>query len=95
MIVQIVGEILLDQTAALPSTLYLHHFLCLHFSDVPYFRNPLPGKLRRSSFWLVTDRSTFDFRHKKDFSVPSCLPAGSVANSSSSQATASCSFTGG
>jgi len=94
MIVQIVSECWIQQLHFPEHCTFNISFVCFSATFL-FFRNPLPGKLRRSSFWLIIERPTFDFRDKKDFSVSYCFPAGSVANSSSSQATASGYFTGG
>jgi hypothetical protein len=74
--------------------IYTTSFLCIS-ATYPFSCSPLPGKLRRSSSWLLTERPTFYFRHKLDFSVSYCLLLHSVDNSSSSQAVASGSITGG
>ena len=52
---KIVSEILLDQMAVLPWILYLHHFLCLHFSDVSFSLThcPVSSDAQVCGFWLT------------------------------------------
>jgi hypothetical protein len=61
---KIVSEIMLDQMAALPWILYLHHFLCLHFSDVPFSVThcPVSSDAQVSDFWLTDQHLISDIK---------------------------------